>query len=184
MYLRPISEEQKKAIATHRDEQAFKTFYLLNFNPLRNYALSFLKDKHLSEDVASELMWKIWHLGEDILHISCLESYMLRAIKNKCLNILRVRPLVLSDPQELEDFEQRQDDECPEQLLIQSESIARILRAVEGLPAKTKMAFHYVKQEKRSYKEVAETMNISVKTVDRHIQIALKKLWDTLKNKK
>ncbi|MNR31047.1 RNA polymerase sigma factor [compost metagenome] len=116
------------------------------------------------------------------MNIVSLESYLLRAIKNKCLNLLRVRQLVLTDGIEYQDT--LIDRNTPEDILISTESIQRIQRAVECLPPKTKEAFKLVKEEKKTYLETAETMGISKKTVDRHIQIALGKLWACMKEKK
>lgn len=184
MTIKPLSDYDKKAIGINRDEVVFRMFFISNYQALRVYAYSFLKDTHLAEDVASEIMWKMWHLGPDLVHISSVEHYMLRSVKNKCLNIGRVRSLAFSTQEELENQETRFDNSSPEHIFIQSESLSRIHQAIEQLPEKTKQAFQYVKEEKRSYKETAEKMDISVKTVDRHIQIAVKKLWDALKCKK
>jgi len=182
MYLKPLSEENKRNIAIHRDENSFKAYFLANYGVLKSNAFSFIKDKQLAEDVVSEVLWKIWYLGPDLMNIVSLESYLLRAIKNKCLNLLRVRQLVLTDGIEYQDT--LIDRNTPEDILISTESIQRIQRAVECLPPKTKEAFKLVKEEKKSYLETAETMGISKKTVDRHIQIALGKLWACMKEKK
>lgn len=183
MFFKPLSEENKKKIAVDRDERAFKAFFIANFKKLENYAMLFVKDKYVAEDIASEVMWKMWHLDSDLLHVSAVELYLMRAVKNKCLNYLRVRQAVYVGHEELADYAQR-DDLSPEKILISSERMQQIERAVEALSSKTQQAFRLVKDEGHSYKETAEIMEISTKTVDRHIQIAVQKLWDTLKNKK
>jgi|SRR5699024_3534243 len=184
MHFKPLSDEDKIAISLNRDERVFKAFFVSNYKLLRDYAFSYLKDRHMAEDVASEIMWKIWHLGSDLMHIKRLEQYMLRAVKNRCLNIIRVRMPIFTTSEYLESNDVRTQTSSPENILIQVESVHRIYQAIELLPEKTKQAFRYVKEEKKSYKEVAEKMNISVKTVDRHIQIAIKKLWEHLITKK
>lgn len=183
MYIKPLSDEDKKAIGIARSENAFKKFFTANFKVLTHYAYSFLKDRHLAEDVASEIMWKIWHLESDLLHIAYVEQYILRAVKNKCLNLSRVRQIVSVTDENLENKDTRIDICCPEHILIQTESIKRINLAIEDLPPKTKQVFNFIKEDKISYKEAAVKMDISIKTVDRHVQIALNKLWEALKEK-
>lgn len=183
MHFRQLTEENKRKIALERRQDIFKSFFIANFSVLERYAVHFVKDKHIAEDISSEVMWKMWHLGSDLLHVSSVEFYLMRAVKNKCLNYLRIKQVTYLGHEELTDY-QHTDNLNPENILISSERIAKIERAIEELPAKTRQAFRLVKDEHYSYKDAAEIMGISVKTVDRHIQIALQKLWNALKKKK
>lgn len=183
MYLKPLTDENKRKIAIDREEPVFKTFFIANFKVLENYAVFYVKDKHIAEDIASEVMWKMWHLGSDLLHVSSVESYLIRAVKNKCLNYLRVQQATYVGHDELADYPYP-DHLSPEQILISTERVRQIEQAIEALPSKTLQAFKLVKDEKYTYKDAAEIMGISTKTIDRHIQIALQKLWVALKKKK
>ncbi|WP_286895169.1 MULTISPECIES: sigma-70 family RNA polymerase sigma factor [Sphingobacterium] len=183
MFLKLPTEEQKRKIAIDREELVFKSFFIANLAALENYALNFVKDQHLAEDIASEVMWKMWHLGSDLLCIACVKSYLLRAVKNKCLNYLRVRQMVLVGHDELADYANA-DCPSPEEDYISTEKIGQIKKAIDALPPKTQLAFKLVKDENHSYKEAANIMGISTKTIDRHIQIALEKLWNSIKIKK
>lgn len=181
MHIKALSDKDRIAISSARDESAFKRFFVSNFSALRDYAYLFLKDRHTAEDVASEVMWKIWHLESDLMHIAKLEHYMLRAVKNRCLNLARIARVVCTTDEDLEFKDDRLDICSPEHILIQNEAVNRIYCAIDLLPEKTKQVFKYVKEDKISYKETALKMDISIKTVDRHIQIAVKKLWAALK---
>jgi len=174
-----LSDDAKRKIATERNEAVFKSYFISNYKALENYAFYFLKDRCLAEDVSSEVMWKMWHIEGDLLHISNVEQYLLRSVKNKCLNILRVKQLQYVDQDDIKDS--ILDSNSPENILIETEALLRIQNAIDQLPEKTKQAFLLVKEERLSYKEVAEKMSISTKTVDRHIQIAVKKLLIFLK---
>jgi RNA polymerase sigma-70 factor (ECF subfamily) len=65
-----------------------------------------------------------------------------------------------------------------------SPEIKELEFAIDQLSPKTKEAFLLVKDYQMSYKQAAETMGIAVKTVDRHMQIAIEKLYFLLKEKK
>ena len=183
MFYRPLSEENKREIAINRDERIFRAFFIANFKSLKDYAQSLVKDNYIAEDIASEVMWKIWHLGSDLAHISSVESYLSRIVKNKSLNYLRIKQAVYVGHDELADHVQM-DDFCPEKILISNERMLQIEQAINALPSKTQQAFRLVKEEGNTYNEAAKRMEISPKTVDRHIQIALQKLWNTLKKEK
>lgn len=176
--LKGLSEEDKERIAIHRDEKCFKHFFIQNFNALQRYADGIIQDRQTAEDLVSESMWKLWHLGQGLMKIHSPEAYLFRSVRNACLNYLRSKRPESSDLQEFQDH--LVDMNSPEQLLITAEAIKKIENAIAGLPPKTRQAFRLVKEERRSYKEVAEYMGISVKTVDRHIQIALEKLGQAL----
>lgn len=182
MFFKPLSKENQKKIAIEREEKVFKDFFIANFKLLEDYAVFFVHDKHAAEDIVSEVMWKIWHLGSDLQHIASVERYLLQSVKNNCLNYLRIKRAVYVGHEELTDYQLR-DPLTPEKILISSEQIKHIENAIAHLPVKTQQAFRLVKDENYSYKEAAEVMNISVKTIDRHIQIALQKLWQALKKK-
>ena len=68
----------------------------------------------------------------------------------------------------------------PEEELISQEGIHRLNLAIDSLPAKCKMAFKLVREDKLKYKEVAAILDISVKTLEAHLANAVRKLRETL----
>lgn len=93
--------------------------------------------------------------------------------------MMRVRQPLYVENRDLPDYADNSLN--PETLMIEAQAVAKIQQAILELPEKTKQAFLLVKEDKMTYKEAAETMNISPKTVDRHIQNAVKKLFSFLK---
>lgn len=182
MYFKPLSEENKIEIAIKRRQKVFKSFFVDNFKVLEGYARSYVKDPYIAEDIASEAMWKMWYLGADLQHVTSIERYLMRTIKNKCLNYLRIRQAEYVGHEELDDY-QFLDHLNPEDIFISNENVMEIENAITKLPAKTQQAFRLVKDENYSYQAAAEIMGISANTVDRHIQIAIQKLWCALKKK-
>lgn len=180
--IQEFSEEQKHKIAIMRDEYVFKQFFIQNFEVLKRHALSIVKDDYHAEDVACEVLWEIWNMGAQFVHIKSPSNYLYRATKNKCLNLLRNK-VVRYEPVEAY-ADTLIDNLSPEALLISTEKTREIERAIDQLSPKTKEAFLLVKDCQMTYKQAAETMGIAVKTVDRHIQIAVEKLYFLLKAKK
>ncbi|MBB2950927.1 MULTISPECIES: RNA polymerase sigma factor [unclassified Sphingobacterium] len=180
--IKDFSEEQKHKIAIMRDEYVFKEFFIKNLEILEEYALSIVKDDCHAEDVASEVFWEIWNMGPKLMEIKSVSAYLYRATKNKCLNLLRNK-IVRYESVELH-CNTLIDDLSPEALLISTEKTKEIEFAINQLSPKTKEAFLLVKDCQMTYKQAAESMGIAVKTVDRHMQIAIEKLYFLLKAKK
>lgn len=180
--IKDFSEDQKHRIAIMRDEYVFKQFFIQNIAMLEQYAFSIVKDACHAEDVASEVFWEIWNMGSKLTQIKSVSAYLYRATKNKCLNLLRNK-IVRYEAVEVHG-NTLVDDLSPEALLISAEKTSEIEHAIDQLPPKTKEAFLLVKDCQMTYKQAAEAMGIAVKTVDRHIQIAVAKLYFILKEKK
>jgi RNA polymerase sigma factor (sigma-70 family) len=64
----------------------------------------------------------------------------------------------------------------PEQLLITADMMSRLGKEIDKLPPKCKMIFKLIKEDNLRYREVAEILNISVKTVENQLTIALRKI--------
>lgn len=177
-----FNEEQKHKIGMMRDEYVFKQFFIKNYEVLRNYANAIVNDEYHAEDVTCEVLWEVWNMGSKLMQINSLKAYLYRAVKNKCINLLRNK-IIQYEPSEVH-CDHLIDELSPEALLISTEKTREIERAIAQLSPKTKEAFLLVKDCQMTYKQAAETMGIAVKTVDRHIQIALEKLYFLLKAKK
>ena len=71
-------------------------------------------------------------------------------------------------------------ENTPEEELISKEKIKRLNQAIDSLPAKCKMAFKLVREDKLKYKEVATILDISIKTLEAHLANAVRKLREAL----
>jgi RNA polymerase sigma-70 factor (ECF subfamily) len=75
--------------------------------------------------------------------------------------------------------------EGPEDALIEKEIIEQIYAAIETLPCKCKLAFTLAKINGLKYREIAEVLGITEKTVNNHLVLAVKKITELLNvNKK
>jgi DNA-directed RNA polymerase specialized sigma subunit len=72
------------------------------------------------------------------------------------------------------------DEICPESELISKELKSAIGRAVDHLPERCKLIFSLAKIEQLKYKEIAQILDISVKTIDNQLAIAMKKIGDEI----
>lgn len=168
------------SIALNNTQQAYKRLFDLLFPSLYRFAYSLLKSKEHAEEVASDVMIALWCDRKTLINIENIKVYAFVIARNKALNILKKQAkqeiIFLEDI----DVDLRLNAPTPEQILINCELKEKLERAVQSLPTKCKLVFKLVKEEGLSYKETAEILKISVKTVDAHLVTAIKKLTSCL----
>lgn len=169
------------AIAFNRDEGAYKQLFHLLYPSLKRFAAGILKDAELAEEIAGDVMIALWRNHTSLLDIGNIKVYAIIMAKNRCLDILRKQkrePQFTGDA----DITLIPDTYTPEQVLITTELRTVIQEGINTLPPQCKLVFHLIKEEKLSYKEAAEILNISAKTVDAHLVTAIKKIAHYLKS--
>jgi RNA polymerase sigma-70 factor (ECF subfamily) len=109
--------------------------------------------------------------------IENLNVYLYVAVKNKALDHLskdHLQPSV--DITAIHSNDHITFDLSPEQLIISRETVMMINKAIEQLPPRCRLIFKLVKEDGLKYKEVASILNVSIKTVEAQLTIAVKKL--------
>lgn len=164
------------SIQHHSDQQAFKELYQLWFFKLYQFAYSYTRSKESAEELVNDVFLNIWQKRETLDSINNINLYLYVSVKNASLNYLRKNNLPV--PVSVNDLhsDHFQITTNPESTLISRELQGQIATAIEQLPSRCKLIFKLVKQDGLSYKEVADLLGISVKTVDSQLCLALKKL--------
>lgn len=149
-------------------ELLFKTYH----RQLWLFAHQFLKDGDAAEDMVQDLFAHIWEKRDAIQIATSLKSYLYMSVKNRCLNKLKSesRSTTLNDDtDELFNLTHHHTQQLVEAKNLQQ----RIDLAIAALPPKCGLAFKMSRFEDMSYKEIAEALDISVKTVENQISKAL-----------
>lgn len=164
------------SIQNHNDQKAFKELYQLLFFKLYQFAFSYTRSKESAEELVNDVFLNIWQKRDTLDSIQNINIYLYVSVKNASLNFLRRNNLPL--PVSVDDLhaDHFQIGADPESTLIHRELQAQIAQAIEQLPTRCKLIFKLVKQDGLSYKEVADILGISTKTVDAQLCLALKKL--------
>jgi len=159
------------------DEAALAELHHIYFYRLYKLACSIAGDTSAAEEIVNDVFLRIWQKREKLNEVGNPELYLLKCARNRSLEFLRSQRTAvrLEEDQELHDFPV-QWEVNPEQLLISSEMVRYINRVIDQLAPRCKLIFLLVKESNLKYKEVAELLNISVKTVEAQMSIALKKI--------
>ena len=166
---------------TTDSEQKIKILFDSHFHHLVLHALSYTNDYHQSEEIVQDVFVKVWQNYEQIAPVSDFKAYLYKAVYHSSLNYLRH----LKIRQKYAEEAARTNDltESPaEDILAHSENNTRIHQAVNKLPEHWKEAIVLSKYENLKYHEIAKSMNISQKTVEKYISKALQFLRVELKD--
>ena len=170
----------QEQIARNDDAVAYKELFVSFYNPLLRFAVTLVKSKEQAEEIVSDVFINIWEKRKRIDSITNLKVYLFIAVKNTSLNYLRKQGKNLINSIDEGAVEYKSIYFNPEQLLVTAEMVARIKAAIELLPPKCKLIFKLVKEEELKYKDVADILGISVKTVESQLAIALKKIGSSI----
>ncbi|MDI1322203.1 MAG: RNA polymerase sigma-70 factor [Algoriphagus sp.] len=157
-------------------EMLFKTYY----QPLCRYANSYLKDPDGAEEIVQNAFIGFWEKRDSISIENSVKAYLYRAIRNSCLNELKheqVKQRYLAN----ESFKGEKISEPADQLAIHEELEDKIRAAIQTLPEQCRLIFTMSRFEELKYQEIADQLNLSVKTVENQMGKALKLMRVQLK---
>lgn len=159
-----------------RFHAVFHTYY----NSLCNYAYTFTKDPDSSEDIVQELFTKIWEDRRELLMQETIRYYLFTAVRNNCISLLRQEKNAVT----VEWKEQEVGYEIEPYREEEKETDYRLLLAkgIDRLPPKCRDTFVLSRFGNMSYKEIAASQGVSVKTVENQLGKALKMLRVFLKD--
>ncbi len=151
-------------------EQHFKKLY----RPLCLFALRTLERVEDAEDIVQQAFADIWEKNNEDTSISNLKAYLYRAVRNRSLNLIQQTP-----SWESADRLSEEEDSTLEENILCAERDARLWKAIDNLPAERRRIFLLSKRDGLKYREIAEELRISVKTVENQMGKALKALRET-----
>lgn len=165
-----------KEIALDNCEKAYKTLFITMNESLINFARSILKSSEDAEEVVSDFFITIWQKRKSLPPIENPKLYFYVGVKNGSLNKLKS----IKRQQLPSDVEWQTTIKSvffnPEELMLSSELVKRVMKAINDLPPKCKTIFKLVKEDGLKYAEVASLLDISIKTVEAQMAIAVRRI--------
>jgi len=171
----------KDRLTRYNDQAAYKELFTAFYPRLMPLAVSIIKSRQSAEEIVSDVFINIWQKRSRLEHISNLKLYLYTATRNTALNYReRENPAQTIDLAELP-VELGMLPMNPEGLLITAEMKKMIHEAVNQLPNRCRLIFKLVKEDELKYREVAELLKISVKTVEAQMTIALRRIGEAVR---
>jgi RNA polymerase sigma-70 factor, ECF subfamily len=162
------------------DEQAFQTLFRKYYSALCRYANQFMKDSELAEETVQDMFVKIWEKRETLNIETSVKHYFFRSVRNHCLNQIQHEKIKKQYASQV--LESAQHEIEVEQYFVEVDLIRRIEKSIDSMPPKRKEIFRLSREEGMKYKEIAEALDISIKTVEAQMGLALKHLREELKD--
>lgn len=155
------------------DSAVFETVFKNYYKPLCAYALTMLKDKDYSEEVVQQMFVKIWERRSSLNITTSVKAYLYQIVRNDCLNVLK-HEKVKEQYRRFKVVNMQQQHDSASTRLASHELEEQIQNAMNALPEQCGIIFRMSRFEELKYKDIAEQLNISVKTVENQMGKALK----------
>jgi RNA polymerase sigma-70 factor, ECF subfamily len=176
-----LSEQEQMEALVSGDITAFEMYFKTLYQPLCNYAYTFLQDREESEEIVQSTFLSVWEKRSGLNIRTSAKSYLYAMVRNACLNVIKHEKIkqkyageeiALASP----------GYESVSHIISSNELENRIQEAMERLPEQCRLVFKLSRFEELKYSEIAEQLNISVKTVENHMGKALKIMREQLKD--
>ncbi len=170
-------------LADEPNRGLYEFFFNKYYPKLIWFAMLYVKQHSAAEEIVSDVLLNLFNRLSKIAESQNLEGYIFIAVKNQSLKYLRKSNRITY----LENFESDEDlmlttPVNPELIYIENEFYQFIREAIESLPPKRKLVFRMVKEEGLRYQDVAELLDISIKTVETHMGLALRVIHQTIQD--
>jgi RNA polymerase sigma-70 factor (ECF subfamily) len=171
---------ERASIDIFENKSTFEQFFKEQYSALCRFAFSFLKDADDAEEVVQNCFVKLWN-DKDKLHINTSKkAYIYASVRNACLNQIKhinIKENYKQHNQSILDEGTNMDGEIEANELQEKIDIA-----IDHMPSQRQKIFKMSRFEGLKYKEIAEQLDISVKTVENHMGSAIKYLRQELKD--
>lgn len=176
-HIKPKNTKEDINLLTHGlkqgDRAVFDQIFRLYYAQLTNYCMQYVSDRDIAEDLVQSFFVKLWIRHKDFDIKTSLKSYLFKSVCNQAYSYLAWQK-----------HQKEQNKKAAEKLLVnelnnpfeklnEKEMDALIQEAIESLPEKRREVFLMSRNEGLKNKEIAERLNISVKTVENQMTKAL-----------
>nr|WP_121271118.1 RNA polymerase sigma-70 factor [Pedobacter schmidteae] len=173
---KPDLNELWSKICVEDDVKSFEALYYRLFAKMIRYCHYYIPQQQIAEEIVSEIFVKVWQNRKQNNNVLKPDTYLFIAVKNQSLKYLKKTAQV-----KLVELEQTQEERFipgsdPQGALERKELHIELERAVDELPAQAKTVFRLIKENDMKYKEVAELLEISPRTVQTQLFRAIAKL--------
>lgn len=170
-----FQDEQMALLLTKKDKAAFEQVFKTHYKNLYSYAFTILKDEGEAEEMVQQVFFKLWERSEHLSFSGSIAAYLYRAVHNESLNFLKHQKVKESHRLHVA-YSMKNGSEQPQGKIIGKELESKFREALNELPEQCRTVFQLSRFEDMKYKEIADKLDISVKTVENHMGKALKLL--------
>lgn len=163
------------------DKKYEDVFYQL-YKPLCIYCLNIVNNEEIAKDIVQDQFANLWENWDRHSKLDALSAYLYTSVRNRAINYLKKQ----STKDAVFNIDILSENHAPPntdpQQIIENLELEQILeKALDQLPKKCKEIFMLKRFSELSYKEIADKLDISTKTVENQMTIALKRIREYVK---
>jgi RNA polymerase sigma-19 factor, ECF subfamily len=174
-----LKEQQQLRKIRKGDLDSFEKLFFGFYPGLLRYAEMLVRKLEIAEEIVQDVFYNVWKNRESIRITQSWKSYLYKSVYNNSMMYLRKKRREVSLEEGLF-LEKEGNSPDPFQELEFNEVSAVVSETISRLPERTREIFLLNRQEGLKYREIAERLSISVKTVEANMGKALKALRSSL----
>ena len=160
-------------------ESAYRQLFDQYYRRLVVFANKYLEDLESARDIVQEFYLHLYESRHSISIQTSLKSYLYSAVRNRCINHVK-HEQVMEKHRNMSRSAANASDPDPEEIMDAVELEVRIYEIVSSLPEKCRQIYIMSRVEGKQNREIADELNLSIRTVETQISKALKSLKDSL----
>ncbi len=171
-----------RKIVEENDQKAFSLFFDFYYAKLFRFSLQFVKLPSGAEEVVSDVFYIFLRDKKRLKDIRSINAYLYKSVKNKSWTWLKEQKKNLN----IESIEQAEDyivdESCTTGVFrIDQDTNELLERAVSKLPVQRQLVYRLIREDGLFTEEVAELLALSKRTIEKHLELAIKELCQHLK---
>jgi RNA polymerase sigma-70 factor (ECF subfamily) len=160
------------------DERIFKFIFDQYYRPLTVFALKYVPDVEEAKEIVQDFFVRLWSRHADLNIRFSLKMYLYQSVKNAALNYIEMNKVAQRRLGQYAAPLTSTDNALEHMMAAEQEEM--LMRAIDALPEKCRQIFLLSRMQRLSNQAIATQLNISIKTVEGQISIALKRLAEWL----
>ena len=157
------------------DESSFRELFDIYYERLFRIAHYYVKNNENSEEIVMDVFANFWKRRKKLPEIMNFKNYAYSSVKNQSLNFIKKNRI---DTESLDEYTVSRMIEYvePENLFLGKELAKKLEKTVSNLPPRCQLIYRMIREDGLKYKEVAETLDVSLKAIDNQMLIAMKRM--------
>ena len=173
--LSTMQDRELVALFKKGSQEAFRELFIRHKDQLLFVCKKYLNDEAIIEDIVQDIFMQLWETRDSLHIVSSFSGYLYTSAKNRIINMHRQFDVHSRFTRYVLDNEKELTNDT-EDSIIEKDYADLLNKLIESLPPMQKEVFRLHCIEELKYKEISESLQISVENVRKHVSLAVKKI--------